>query len=315
MTSAMVAARHGQRPGHRQQRRVPEPVLHRAPAVHHHPRAQRDRRRVRPPRAAALLGHAMTTIASAGTGDQREPSGKASSATSGTSPGTVFLVLLLGSLLFSLAILFILLADVMSKGLPVFAERGTDFLTSPLSSNPAKAGVAQGIIGTAILGVIVAVTAFPFGLATAIYLEEYARRGPADAVHPDQHPQPRRRAVGRLRPARAVGVRRPVPVAGDRQRPQHPRGRRHARRARPPDRDHHLDRGPAGRARWRSARPATASGASRWEVTRQLVLPAAAPGRPHRHGPRPVAGARRDGAADPRGRGARLVLGRRWTSS
>ncbi len=91
--------------------------------------------------------------------------------------GTVFLVLLLGSLLFSLAILFILLADVMSKGLPVFAERGTDFLTSPLSSNPAKAGVVQGIIGTAILGVIVAVTAFPFGLATATYLEEYAGEG------------------------------------------------------------------------------------------------------------------------------------------
>jgi phosphate transport system permease protein len=86
-------------------------------------------------------------------------------------------VLLLGSLLFSLAILFILLADVLAKGLPVFAERGTDFLTSSLSSNPAKAGVAQGIIGTAILGAIVAVTAFPFGLATAIYLEEYAGEG------------------------------------------------------------------------------------------------------------------------------------------
>ena len=118
----------------------------------------------------------MTTIASAGkttsaavreglVGHRRDVS------------GTVFLVLLLGSLLFSLAILFVLLADVMSKGLPVFAERGTDFLTSPLSSNPATAGVAQGIIGTAILGVIVAVTAFPFGLATATYLEEYAGEG------------------------------------------------------------------------------------------------------------------------------------------
>ena len=118
----------------------------------------------------------MTTIASVGkatsasvqeglTGRKRDVS------------GTVFLVLLLGSLLFSLAILFILLADVLAKGLPVFAERGTDFLTSSLSSNPAKTGVAQGIIGTAILGAIVAVTAFPFGLATAIYLEEYAGEG------------------------------------------------------------------------------------------------------------------------------------------
>ena len=88
--------------------------------------------------------------------------------------GTVFLVLLLGSLLFSLAILFILLADVMTKAAPVFADRGVDFLTAPLSSNPAKAGVVQGIVGTAILGVIVALTAFPFGIATATYLEEYA---------------------------------------------------------------------------------------------------------------------------------------------
>jgi phosphate transport system permease protein len=118
----------------------------------------------------------MTTIASAGkatsaavqeglVGHRRDVS------------GTIFLILLLGSLLFSLAILFILLADVMTKGLPVFAERGTDFLTSPLSSNPATAGVAQGIIGTAILGAIVAVTAFPFGLATATYLEEYSGEG------------------------------------------------------------------------------------------------------------------------------------------
>jgi phosphate transport system permease protein len=88
--------------------------------------------------------------------------------------GTLFLVLLLASLLFSLAILFVLLADVMSKALPVFAERGLDFLTAPLSSDPAKAGVGQGLVGTAILAGIVALVAFPFGLATAIYLEEYA---------------------------------------------------------------------------------------------------------------------------------------------
>lgn len=88
--------------------------------------------------------------------------------------GTVFLILLLLSLLFTLAMLFVLLADVLTTAAPVFAERGVGFLTSPLSSNPAKAGVVQGIIGTAILAMIVALVAFPFGLATAIYLEEYA---------------------------------------------------------------------------------------------------------------------------------------------
>jgi phosphate transport system permease protein len=56
----------------------------------------------------------------------------------------------------------------------VFAERGTDVLTAPLSSNPARAGVGQGIVGTAILGVVVSLVAFPFGIATAVYLEEYA---------------------------------------------------------------------------------------------------------------------------------------------
>jgi phosphate transport system permease protein len=88
--------------------------------------------------------------------------------------GIVFQVVLLGSLLFSLVVLFILLSDVFSKALPVFAERGVSFLTSPLSSNPAKAGVGQGIVGTAALGLIVALVSFPFGLMTAIYLEEYA---------------------------------------------------------------------------------------------------------------------------------------------
>lgn len=115
----------------------------------------------------------MTTIArsaaAAGAGVQAGLSGKRRDVS-----GTLLLLLLLASLLFSLAVLFVLLADVLTMSAPVFAERGIDFLTAPLSSNPAKAGVAQGIIGTAILGVIVALIAFPFGIATATYLEEYA---------------------------------------------------------------------------------------------------------------------------------------------
>ena len=88
--------------------------------------------------------------------------------------GTIFQVLLLASLLFSLAVLLVLVVDVLGKAIPVFAERGLGFLTSSLSSNPAKAGIAQGIVGTAILALLVAVIAFPMGLATAVYLEEYA---------------------------------------------------------------------------------------------------------------------------------------------
>jgi phosphate transport system permease protein len=88
--------------------------------------------------------------------------------------GTVFAIVMLLSLLFSLAVLAILIGDQLARGLPVLAERGTDFLTSGLSSNPAKAGVAQGLIGTALLCSIVALVAFPIGILTAIYLEEYA---------------------------------------------------------------------------------------------------------------------------------------------
>src|SRR5215208_1203587 len=88
--------------------------------------------------------------------------------------GTAFLLLLLGSLLFTLLILFVLLADVVVRAAPVFAERGADFLTSTLSSNPSKAGVAQGIAGTAVLALLVPLFAFPVGIMTAVYLEEYA---------------------------------------------------------------------------------------------------------------------------------------------
>ncbi|MBP1704419.1 MAG: pstA [Chloroflexi bacterium] len=88
--------------------------------------------------------------------------------------GFVFEIVLLLSLLFALVTLFVLLADVLAKGLPVFAERGLDFLTSPLSSRPSQAGVAQGIIGTLIMAVLVPLFAFPVGVLTAVYLEEYA---------------------------------------------------------------------------------------------------------------------------------------------
>ena len=88
--------------------------------------------------------------------------------------GYVFAAVLLLSLLFSLALLAVLVVDQLGRGLPVIAERGVGFLTAPLSSSPARAGVVQGIIGSAVLASIVALTAFPIGILTAVYLEEYA---------------------------------------------------------------------------------------------------------------------------------------------
>jgi phosphate transport system permease protein len=88
--------------------------------------------------------------------------------------GYVFTGILLASLLFTLALLAILVGDQLQRGLPVLTERGTEFVTSPLSSRPDRAGVMQGIVGSAALAVIVSILAFPVGILTAVYLEEYA---------------------------------------------------------------------------------------------------------------------------------------------
>jgi phosphate transport system permease protein len=86
----------------------------------------------------------------------------------------VFEAGLLLAVLVALALLVTLIGDVIGRALPVFRERGGDFLSSNLSSLPARAGVAQGIWGSLLLMVFVAVVAFPLGIAAAVYLEEYA---------------------------------------------------------------------------------------------------------------------------------------------
>ncbi len=88
--------------------------------------------------------------------------------------GMVAATLLLLTLIVSLAILFILLADVMGRALPVFQARGLDFLTAPNSQNPEIAGVGQAIVGSIILTVFVIFLALPIGITAAVYLEEYA---------------------------------------------------------------------------------------------------------------------------------------------
>lgn len=81
---------------------------------------------------------------------------------------------LLGLLLVSLVVLAILLYDVVSQSLPVLTGRTTGFLTGATSSNPDVYGIAQGMRGTVTIAVFTIVLAFPFGIATAVYLEEYA---------------------------------------------------------------------------------------------------------------------------------------------
>ncbi|MCJ7438187.1 MAG: phosphate ABC transporter permease PstA [Acidimicrobiia bacterium] len=50
----------------------------------------------------------------------------------------------------------------------------SSFLTSDLSRFPERAGVSQAIFGTVFLAIMTAIVAFPLGIATAVFLEEYA---------------------------------------------------------------------------------------------------------------------------------------------
>jgi len=50
----------------------------------------------------------------------------------------------------------------------------SDFLTGNLSRFPERAGIAQAIFGSLVLAGIVVLVAMPLGIATAVYLEEYA---------------------------------------------------------------------------------------------------------------------------------------------
>ena len=89
--------------------------------------------------------------------------------------GPIFAGLLLAALVASLAILLLLFWDVARRGLPVLADRGWSFVTSPPSVSPTKAGIGPAIVGSVAMMVVVAVVAFPLGVGAAVYLEEYAR--------------------------------------------------------------------------------------------------------------------------------------------
>lgn len=89
--------------------------------------------------------------------------------------GAAFKYLLVACLGLVLAALVALVISVSPEGLEVFSTRGVaDFIQRPYSIRPQYAGVYQGIVGTVTCAVIVALLAFPLGLASAIYLEEYA---------------------------------------------------------------------------------------------------------------------------------------------
>ena len=91
------------------------------------------------------------------------------------SAGAVFKAALVSCLVIVLVALVALIVSGAPAGLEVFSSRGImDFLLRPFSVRPEKAGVFQGTVGTVTSAVIVALISFPMGVAAAVYLEEYA---------------------------------------------------------------------------------------------------------------------------------------------
>ncbi|MCP3939119.1 MAG: phosphate ABC transporter permease PstA [Actinomycetia bacterium] len=88
--------------------------------------------------------------------------------------GQAFLGLLLLAVGLALAMMLAVLFSVAVDGFEVLSDRLWTFLSNPSSSDPALAGVAQGIRGSLSIAAIVMVTAFPVGIGSAVYLEEYA---------------------------------------------------------------------------------------------------------------------------------------------
>ena len=85
--------------------------------------------------------------------------------------GTVFYGACLAAIALLLITLLALLVDVFFRAAPWL---DVQFLTGVPSSRPARAGILPALVGTLEIGVIVGLLTFPIGVAAAIYLAEYA---------------------------------------------------------------------------------------------------------------------------------------------
>jgi phosphate transport system permease protein len=91
-------------------------------------------------------------------------------------PSIVLSVTLLIAVTFTLLTLFSLLARIVTQAIPAFSERGTSFLSGTIGSEPDKVGIWPGLFGSFAIGLGVLLIAVPLGIGAAIYLEEYAEQ-------------------------------------------------------------------------------------------------------------------------------------------
>lgn len=83
----------------------------------------------------------------------------------------MFMLISLSATLVGIFFLLVLLADVLRDGV---GWLDWQFLTSFPSRFPEQAGIKSALVGSAYMIILTAMIAFPIGVATAIYLEEYA---------------------------------------------------------------------------------------------------------------------------------------------
>ncbi len=86
---------------------------------------------------------------------------------------SVFYVLFLGSVVFGIAGLLLLLGQVLWQGLPWL---NWNFVSSYPSRHPEEAGLLSALMGSVWLIGLTALFCIPVGVGAAIYLEEYAAK-------------------------------------------------------------------------------------------------------------------------------------------
>lgn len=91
-------------------------------------------------------------------------------------PSLVLSFALLVAVSFTLLTLFALLARIVTQAIPAFQEQGTSFLSGTIGSEPDKVGIWPGLFGSFGIGIGVLLIAVPLGIGAAIYLEEYAKQ-------------------------------------------------------------------------------------------------------------------------------------------
>lgn len=85
--------------------------------------------------------------------------------------GAIFQVVCLVANIMALVILFHLILSITASGIP---HLSFDFLTRPPSRHPEQSGIYPAVMGTIWLMLLTGVFSVVIGIATAIYLEEYA---------------------------------------------------------------------------------------------------------------------------------------------